>query len=399
MLTASCIGLLYINSACAIGDPMIPLGGNGMMVEEQHFDKLARYITSYYVDAINAFIDFMFQFDKRIPEHLYYQDLLNKAIEEQNKNSQNYVQNAIALSLSDIVTQSEHLAALNKQLLASDNDAMPTQAKTYLTNIYKSTNATTSIPSNAKSEHQEGDKNFSIETLLGPDVYSDDQQKQTALNYIQMMEASAPTPTVLRIGEVFTVPYPVDTENQDGIKTVILDQKNSNKNLTELNKYLANNPEYQAYQEAYRATIAARSPSVAILANTYYARNKLSKGDIPYSKISIEKEHVAKYLSEDYHSDMASTSPAVREQEMIQLLAEINYSLYQLRQNSEFMMVMQALSNLQASAINNVLLKQTVQTIGKNIYCNYSKDANCGSNKKNSSGAPNTQDMTNALNK
>lgn len=215
---------------------------------------------------------------------------------------------------------------------------------------------------------------MNTDSLLGPRQYSD-AQKDSAQSLLRYIEAIAPLPNVIRLGNECTVPFSKIANRNTTTLTLTGNGNDKKKKLSNIIADLSAKSEYRKYKVSYRSNIATRTMLLNNLLRIYQSRvapqNSKSAAELEYEAATWRLQP-AKSGEQSYYDSINQASPAVVNREMLFLLAEIRHELYQLRQQNERMIALQSLSGLremetaykQGSFASN-------QSVSKLIYCAY----------------------------
>jgi len=343
------VGVLYL-----MHTPIIAEAQSGVAMAEivvQSFgkdavdviNKISIAINSQMVVIYNKIIgltgDLIYQLDYALPKTIVQNTNLDKNKAAVNAGVAIDLENAIITAFADSDTKDNNTKKLIAQHASDDSDT--------------TNNAI-----------------LNADALFGPYSYNADDQKN-ARAFLENLLASAPEAKVIKISNNFTVPY---GESQNGLEdpnattSIALNPGNKNKNSTELNTYLLNNvPEYAKYKLAYRSMTAAKTLYAMNLYRIYQER--IPRATTGTSMAQLRHNEAKKRLKPEYYKAMATASPAVVQQEILYLLAQLHNDLYEMHEDSERMIAMGALTGLQASAVSNVTLSMATKEIAKDIYC------------------------------
>jgi hypothetical protein len=209
-----------------------------------------------------------------------------------------------------------------------------------------------------------------MNTLLGPNKYDTSKnQDLNAQRLLRYFEALSPPPEVLVISNNFTIPINDPTDVKHTSATITL----TNKQVSALKDYLLasddTRKDYLNYINGYRASLATRSAMMDNLLQMYQRRiettNKKSTAELEHESASWR---LASNSSSKYYQEMEKAPPVKVEREMLFLLAEIRYELYQLRQQNEKLLATQSVMNLQNLKTTDYTAA-ALQSLGKAIYC------------------------------
>jgi hypothetical protein len=185
----------------------------------------------------------------------------------------------------------------------------------------------------------EGDTKLNVDSLVGPDVYKDETEKQRAYDYIQFL-----TSTIDPVSDI---------------------------NLSELSaakrEKLDNSDAGRKYKRYVRGVVAARSIALDNLFQMYAERVPvpnlgemagMSKDNTDKDASPLQVEHylaTRRVESTDWYSDMTKASPATVQRETLAITAEMNRQLFQLHLDNERIITLLSLISLQNIQSNKVL--------------------------------------------
>lgn len=396
LLTMSCLYCLHTTTTFAFFEPPTP-STSTIQAFVTNLDYIAKVISDIYSKALIATADLVYEFDNALPVTIAQNATIDKTQKAVDESIANNLDTAISINLTDNVVKQNNAIDFVNNTHAEDDIPLPFKIPS--SSIFAPSTDTYESDTGAFDAYKKGNAMLNINTLLAPDKYTPEQDEY-AKNYLRYIESLAPSPPIIRVSKVFSIPSsdPNNAMNPNATDKIILNGKdtfadgktpNTVKNLQD---HLSTSAKYQSYKLSYRSMIAAKSLFLSNLYRSYQSR--VDRKGISAAK--LEHDEVYKRLNPDYYKEMSQASPAVVERETLFLLAQINRNIYEMRRNDERRMVMDSISGLQSSAISNVLLSQIVKDISKEIYCfvTYPKPDSCNSATSGAPALPISSDIT-----
>lgn len=401
ILTIGCVYCLQATTAFASFEPSPAIGGF-LPVVVINIDYIAKTVVDIYNKALSATANLIYEFDAAIPKTVTQNTLVGNAQQAVDKKVKTDLDNAISFNFNTDQAKKDYVNTLLDSTKAEDD--IPLQVSQTSSSIFgppASTNKNNDEALNKKLKT--GNDVFNIDTLLMPYQYKKTAEKDEAadaLNYLSYLASLAPTPTVIRIRSKFNIPSidpansmdpkAMDTIDLDG--SIALDKEGKVKNTPEnLIRYLNQLPEYQNYKATYRAMTAGQTLYLRNLSHSYQSRIALDGNDTSMAQLNHDEAY--RRLNQEYYKAMSKASPAVVEREILFLLAQIHRDFYEMSRDNERRMVMDSISGLQAGAISDVMMNQTIKSINKKMFCwntpwGKPKKPSCNESTGGQTGAP-----------
>lgn len=384
ILTTGYLGCLQISTTFAYfttDEPIVGGNVNTMVVGlgDNAIKAFDTIMGNLYRNIVALTADLLYAFDTELPKTIVQNNTFFKTKDLADKDVSEDINKTISSDLSDDKIKDLSTSSLSEVNVEDD-----------VTSVFEPTPPAikhgpygTGYKENDGSmvtKYIDQNKKLNVDAFLAPYKYTPDQ-KQDALDYLFHLENSAPSPTVLRISKSFELPYTDNPNNSSGKTSIVLPKpdnsigKSRDKHtLDELKKFLRTNDavatKYRNYKVTYRSQIAAKTMFLSNLIRSYQSR-------VEHNGVSVTElkhQEATRRLQPTYYKAMAQAEPAVIQQEILFTLAQIHNDLYELHMDSERMLAMSSLTGLQAGAISNVMLIQTVKDISKQINCWYQSD-------------------------
>lgn len=238
---------------------------------------------------------------------------------------------------------------------------------------------------------------MNIDSLLLPKQYTE-QQKEQAKGVIKVLETLTPLPDVIEVTKDFYV-------NVEGKSDPERIKFNTTKDYDAFVKKIENNKKYLDYKKSYRSAILARSVLFGNILRLYQERLPLADDKRGKSIAQLDYDSATWRLDPTYREliqgnktkKIEPATPVTIEREMLYLLTELRYDLYQLRQQNERILLLQSMLGLQMSSMSELDKDTKMKQIGKILYCTLvgeEKDSICKDNSQNMSSTTELMQQT-----
>jgi hypothetical protein len=344
-----------------------------------NFGDLNKILNVYYTNVMKFVTEQMFVFDPFLPTLFKFSS--DKAAGQAQATTALSVASsaAINLDLADQFTKTQNTKDL-EALAAGDDNPSSYNTSSTLSNILSTIFATnyrgSALTAEAQAANESNNAVFNAEVFLGLNQYNDKQQA-AAEAYIRYLVSTSGSPTVIRLGQKFDVPYSPDSNKSSS--TVTLPDGYS---MKQLQSDLSTNDDYNQYKLKYRAEVAARSLFINNVLRAYQRRlsidNKPSLVQIDYDEANrrldpsyykADPKSLVKPKYSSYYEQMQDAPPATIARETLFVLAEIRKELYEMRMDQERLIIMQSMSGLQGLNAGQMAEEMKVRKIARLIYC------------------------------
>ncbi len=366
---------IFIFLVLAIGPMQLvqaETGGGGIIISglsAEVIKALSNMYANFYNNAFENYKDLAYEFDPQIPITVVSNNSQNTANTAVDKAMQTQSSALVSSDFSGIREKTQQQLSLLTQ--PGEDDAIEGATSKGLFSgggdAFKDENA------KAKA----GNVAFNVESLLGPDTYSDQNARNSAMVFLAQIENLAPPPPVIRLAPKFDVPI-TDPNNPDQDTATVGDKKPlSADDLKKMRDALSQDKEYRDYKAGYRGIIAARSLYLNNLLHAYQERVPQVNGK---SALQIKNERINGRLTQDYYDKMSKASPATVARETLFVLAEISSQLNILQKQQNLMIEMNSIGGLNTLIIGSNMLNTQAKDIGQMLYCmdpSHKKDKIC----------------------
>lgn len=301
------------------------------------------------INALRAYIESAVQSTMKTVNDLIYEDNPSMPATVTGNVGANNARPAISKN-----SEANTLNAIKTSLTNKENKEVTRIATLPASDTYTNQTVSFNIFGNQTTTNfAEGDKNFSLDTLLGTTNFSPSTQQQ-AENFIQ-----------------------IASNLYNPILPDITLKGLSDSQVTELQK----SPDFQKYEAALRAYIAAQSVGISNLnqmlavritqkdlgSNTGLTDSNGNK--ITDASIMQVEEYLAKRraTNKDWYDQMAAASPATVSRETLFVLAELRQQLFELQKQNERLLATMSMMQLQTGQLNRSLLEQTAAPVKAQI--------------------------------
>lgn len=312
-------------------------------------------------------------------------DSLLKSSKDTDAATRNSSANLISYYLAGMETKEKEEISLARTSQAEDDSgSSPRDANEYARNIFERpttpTSAATTTPTATSDNVNAINAAINADTLLGSRQYNTEQQKNAQL-VLRYIELSSPLPDIIRVSKKFVIPLSTTLSGASAEKTEVTFSNNEVKDLV---NDLKTNRDYIKYKLNYRALLAMRTMLMNNLLHSYQSRiapsaKEKSAAELDYEsatwrlnpteKISLSSSPSAEKMSYADHMKQQA-SPAVVNREILLLLAEMRYDLYQIRQQNEQLIALQSIAGLKSlQEMSRYNVTNTSSKISEYIYC------------------------------
>ena len=324
----------------------------------QVISALSNMYAGLYNQALDDYKALAYEFDTQIPITVVNNNAQNTANTAVDKATQEQSAQTVKDSFAGIRAKTQEQLTLLEQ--PGEDDVIEGAAsKSFFTG--------TSDAFKAENEKAKaGNAAFNIESLLGPNTYTNQKAMDDAQAFLTQLNSLAPSPTVIRLAPKFDVPIADPDDPSKDVATIGGKKALSADELKKMRDTLQEDKAYREYKRSYRGVIAARSIYLNNLLHSYQERVP-QVGD--KSALQIRDDKINGRLTQEYYDKMSKASPATVSRESLFVLAEISSQLNALREQQNLMIEMNSISGLNQLYLTSKMLDMQAKDIGKKIYC------------------------------